>query len=246
MITVINMAKKQVSETIKQQRKAREGFLELKKMQSGEMYAGPKPSDDAIVPKTFKEKLAHLWFYHGVTIISLLLSLVVLAVLITQCASREKYDLKVVIYTSSYIDVENNDYISKYLSKNIDDINGDGTANIQVLNCSYTANDKDAQYEYNMATKIQAIIASEADALLFITDEVTHEKLTNISEDIFDGEPLALDENFYKNCDKATYTKLPEGLTISCRTIKGTTLEYNKNVKTYYKESQKIIDFLNK
>ncbi len=238
------MAKKQVSETIKQQRKARNDFLELKKMQSGEVKAGPKPSEVAIVPKTFKEKLEHLWFYHGVTIISLLLTTVVLAVLVTQCASRRKYDLKVVIYTSNYIDVENNDYISKYLAKHIDDINGDGNVDIQVLNCSYTANDKNAQYEYNMTTKIQAIIAGEADALLFITDDITYDKLTNISEDIFNGEPLKLDEKFYENCDKATYTKLPEGLTISCRTIKGTTLEYDKNVETYYKESHKIIKAL--
>ena len=246
MVTVINMAKKQVSETIKQQRKARKDFLELKKMQNGEIDAGPKPSEVAIVPKTFKEKLEHLWFYHGVTIISLLLTTVVLAVLVTQCASRRKYDLKVVIYTSNYIDVENNDYISKYLAKHIDDINGDGNADIQVLNCSYTANDKDAQYEYNMTTKIQAIIAGEADALLFITDEITHEKLTNISEEIFDSEPVKLDKEFYKNCDKATYTRLPEGLTISCRAIEGTTLEHNKNVKTFYKESRKIMDSLNK
>ncbi len=240
------MAKKQVSETIKQQRKARKDFLELKKMQSGEINAGPKPSEVAIVPKTLKEKLVHIWFYHGVTIISLLLTIVVLSVLITQCATRHKYDLKVVIYTSNYVDVENNKYISKYLSKYIDDINGDGNSDIQVLNCSYSANDKDAQYEYNMTTKIQAIIAGEADALLFITDDITHEKLTNISEEIFDDKPIKLNDDFYKNCDKATYTKLPEGLTISCRAIEDTTLEYNKKVEKYYKESRKIINALEK
>ena len=240
------MAKKQVSETIKQQRKARNDFIELKKMQSGEIDKGPKPSEVAIVPKTFKEKLEHLWFYHGVTIISLLLATVVLAVLIAQCATREKYDLKLVIYTSNYIDVQNNEYISKYLSEHIDDINGDGKANIQVLNCSYTGGGKEAQYEYNMTTKIQAIIASDADALLFITDEVTHEKLAKISDKMFDGNPIALNEDFYKNCDKAAITKLPEGLTISCRAIEGTTLEHDKNVKTYYKESKKVMDFLNK
>ena len=240
------MAKKQVSETIKQQRKARNDYLELKKMQNGEIEAGPKPSEVAIIPKTFKEKLEHLWFYHGVTIITLLISVVVLSVLVSQCASKKKCDLKVVIYTSSYVDVENNDYISEYLAKHIEDINGDGISDIQILNCSYTANDKDAQYEYNMTTKIQAIIAGEADALLFITDDVTHEKLTNISDKIFDSDPVKLNEDFYKNCDKATYTKLPENLTISCRAIEGTTLEHNKNVQTYYKESRKIIDFLNK
>lgn len=240
------MAKKQVSETIKQQRKARNNFLELKKMQSGEMSAGPKPSEVAIVPKTFKEKLSHLWFYHGVTIIAVLISAVVLSVMVAQCAMREKYDLKVVLYTSNYIDVENNKYIADYLSKYIDDINGDGKANIQVVNCSYAKKDENTQYEYTVSTKLQAIIAGETNALIFITDETTNEKLGNISADIFDGEPIMLDKEFYKNCDKATYTKLPEGLMASCRTIEGTTLEYDKNAKVYYEESRKIMDALNK
>lgn len=240
------MAKKQVSETIKEQRKARKDFLELKKMQNGEINAGPKPSDVAIVPKTFKEKIAHFWFYHGVTFITVIITTVVLAVLITQCATRKKCDLKVVIYTSSYIDVENNEYISEYLSKYIDDINGDGTANIQILNCSYAGNGKDSQYEYNMTTKIQAIIASESDALLFITDESTRDKLSNISAELFDGEPLMLDADFYENCDKAAYTKLPDGLAISCRAIEGTTLEHNKKIESYYNESKKIINALEK
>lgn len=240
------MAKKQVSETIKQQRKARKDFLELKKMQSGQLDAGPKPSEVAIVPKTFKEKLAHLWFYHGVTIISVIVAAAVLAVMITQCATREKYDLKVVLYTSSYVDTETDKYIADYLSQYIEDINGDGKANIQVINCSYAKQEENTQYEYTVSTKLQAVIAGEANALIFITDKTTDEKLNNISTDIFDGEPLLLDEEFYENCDKATYTKLPEGLMISCRTIEGTTLEHDENVKTYYNESRKIMDGLNK
>ncbi len=238
------MAKKQVSETIKQQRKARKDFLELKKMQSGEIDAGPKPSEIAIVPKTFKEKLEHLWFYHGVTVISVILTAVVLAVMIAQCAMREKYDLKVVLYTSNYIDVECNQYIEDYLSQYIDDIDGDDKANIQVVNCSYAKAEQNSQYEYNVNTKLQAIIAGEANALIFITDETTNEKLRNISSDIFDGEPIMLDEKFYENCDKATYSVLPKDLMISCRTIEGTTLQYNKKAETYYEESRKIMDAL--
>ena len=52
------MAKKSVSDTIAQQRKAREEFLELKKMQHGEIQAPPKPSEMAVEPKTFSEKLS--------------------------------------------------------------------------------------------------------------------------------------------------------------------------------------------
>ena len=57
------MAKKKVSDTLAQQRKARQDFLELKKMQHGEMDAGPKPSEIAIEPKTFTEKVKNYWFH---------------------------------------------------------------------------------------------------------------------------------------------------------------------------------------
>ena len=240
------MPKKHISETIKQQRKARKDFLELKKMQSGEIDTGPKPSEVAIVPKTFKEKLEHLWFYHGVTIIAVFLTAVVLAIMITQCAMKEKHDLKVVVYTSNFVDTENDKYIAEYLSKYIDDINDDGKANIQVVNCSYAEDEHDSQYEYTVTTKLQAIIAGEANALIFITDEETDKKLKQISSDIFDGDPVALNEDFYKNCDKSKYLELPENLMVSCRAIEGTVLEFDKKVKTYYKESRKIMDALNK
>ena len=61
------MPEKNENEIIQEQRKARKAFLELKKMQNGEMDAGPKPSDVAIVPKTFWEKFKHFWYYNYAT-----------------------------------------------------------------------------------------------------------------------------------------------------------------------------------
>ncbi|MCQ2478237.1 MAG: hypothetical protein MJ091_03330 [Clostridia bacterium] len=81
------MAKRE-SETIRQQRKAREDFLQLKKMQSGEIDAGPKPSEIDAGPKTFKDKVANYWFHYKFATIAILLSAAFLAVMVTQCLGR--------------------------------------------------------------------------------------------------------------------------------------------------------------
>ena len=50
------MADKKSNDILEEQRRAREEFLKLKKMQQGELEAGPKPSEVAVAPKTAKEK----------------------------------------------------------------------------------------------------------------------------------------------------------------------------------------------
>ena len=87
------------NEILEEQRRAREEFLELKKMQSGEMKAPPKPSEVAIVPKTPKEKWDNFWFQYKWHVTAIVAVTVILAVLITQCATRTKYDLEVVYFT---------------------------------------------------------------------------------------------------------------------------------------------------
>ena len=56
---VIIMSDKNKNEIIEEQRRAREEFLRLKRMQSGEIKADPKPSEVALLPKTPKEKIAN-------------------------------------------------------------------------------------------------------------------------------------------------------------------------------------------
>ena len=58
------MADNKKNDIIEEQRRARAEFLRLKKMQSGEIDAGPKPSEVAIVPKTPKEKWDNFWFQY--------------------------------------------------------------------------------------------------------------------------------------------------------------------------------------
>lgn len=239
------MAKKNSNAILEEQRRAREEFLKLKKMQSGEMEAGPKPSEVAIVPKTFGEKLKNIWFHDKWFILGALFLSIAVCVMVAQCATREKYDLEVVVFSYDIVGDSNNDAIATYLEQYCEDIDGNGEVNIQIINCSYNSKSGDRQYQMTMSQKLTAIIAADANALLFITDDESYEYLNNISEgnEFFEGDPLELGEDFYKQCTlNNPLSNLPEGLQISCRNIEGKTIAKDENIAEYYKQSKNLLE----
>lgn len=241
------MSEKKTNEILEEQRKARQEFLELKKMQHGEMKAPPKPSEVAIVPKTPKEKWDNFWFQYKWYVIAITAVTVILAVLITQCATRTKYDLEVVYFTYTSVLDEQTNKIADYLTAYAEDINGDGEINVQVVNVSFSDKSGDSQYKYTMLTKLQAMIAGDENAILYITDSESYKYLDGLTENgLFDGEPIKLGDKFYSATESEQLGKLPEGLQISCRRISDTVLEGKKGAAEAYENALKLIEKLKK
>lgn len=241
------MSEKKTNEILEEQRKARQEFLELKKMQHGEMKAPPKPSEVAIVPKTPKEKWDNFWFQYKWYVIAITAVTVILAVLITQCATRTKYDLEVVYFTYTAVLDEQTNKIADYLADYAEDINGDGKINVQVVNVSFSDKSGDSQYKYTMLTKLQAMIAGDENAILYITDSESYKYLDGLTENgLFDGEPIKLGDKFYSATESEQLGKLPEGLQISCRRISDTVLEGKKGAAEAYENALKLIEKLKK
>ena len=238
------MSEKETNEILEEQRRARQEFLELKKMQSGEMEAPPKPSEVAIVPKTPKEKWDNFWFQYKWYVVAITAVTVVLAVLITQCATRTKYDMEVVYFTYTAALDEQTNAVAKYIAGYSEDVNGDGETNIQVVNCSFNGKSGDTQYRYTMMTKLQAMIAGDQNAMLFITDEDSYKYLADLSDGdgLFDGEPFMLGEEFYKATETDSYGKLPEGLRIACRRVSDTVLESKKGSSDAHTNAEKTLE----
>ena len=111
------MAEKKTNEILEEQRRARQEFLNLKKMQQGQMYAGPKPSETATVFNTPKEKFKHFWEYSKWYVIFGTLLTALIAFLVVQCATKTEYDLKVVYFTYDTVLDEQLKPVEKYLSK---------------------------------------------------------------------------------------------------------------------------------
>lgn len=234
------MADKKTNDILEEQRRSREEFLKLKKMQSGELDAGPKPSEVAIVPKTPKERAANFWFQYKWHTIIIAFITVVLAVLIAQCASRVEPDFSIVYFSYKPVVDDQLKPVTEYFEKLTTDLNGDGEVNVQVLNCSFL-NNGSSQYKNAILTKLQAVLVSDQKALLFITDKDSIGYFSNLGNDLFEEEPIPLSEDFYAKTETEEFGKLTEGLQISCRRVEDTLIEKAKDVEQVYKEAQKIL-----
>lgn len=239
------MAQKKESETLRQRRHAQQEFLKLKKMQQGELDAGPKPSDVA-VDLTFGDKLKNIWYHDKFAIVVIAIIIVAITLLCVQCATKTVYDATVVLFTHTITGEPNCDKMGEYLTPYCPDLNGDGEINVSVINCSINPNDK-TDYSYTNRSKVQSMLAGDASALLFITDNDSYDYLMSLSKEIplFEGEPLEFDQDFYEFCkDASDFYDTPTDLQISCRTIKGASIEKDNNVNEYYSQAQAILNAL--
>ncbi len=234
------MSKKQESETIRQQKLAREEFIKLKKMQSGEMETEPKPSDVAIVPKTFKEKVINYWYHFGkLTIVSVLI-FIFMSVAVVQCINKPKIDLYVIYFTYTPVTDDVTENIGKYLSKYCKDVNNDGESNVTVVNCSCNKNSNNS----TVLTKMQAMIAADSNALLFITDDESIKYFDNLksnNKEFFEKNSIKLSESFYKDAD-IDIDNLKNTLSLRIRDIGDTLIEKESDSKKYYEASKEIFN----
>lgn len=239
------MAQKKESETLRQRRVAQQEFLKLKKMQQGELDAGPKPSEIA-TPLTFRGKIKNIWYHDKFALSVIAIIIVAIILLCVQCATKTVYDATVVVFTHTITGDTNCDKMEEYLAPFCPDINGDGEINVNVINCSINEQDQ-SDYSYTNRSKAQSLLATDASALLFITDHDSYEYLMSLSKDIslFEGEPIEFSDDFYEFCvDPSGFFDTPQDLQISCRTIKGAAIEKDKNIDKYYAQAQAILDGL--
>ncbi len=239
------MAEKR-NEIMEEQRRAREEFLKLKKMQQGEIKPEAKPSEMAVEPKTFKEKLQNYWYHFKFQTILAAFLIILVAVLTVQCANREKYDFSVMYFVYTPALDSQLDKVEEYFEAKAKDLNGDGKVNVNVLNCSVSPDSTDMNYRNTVFTKIQATIVAERSTVLFIIDDSSKEYFDSVFEQsLFIEEPLALGKEF----SKATATdgvELPENLMLGLRAINGTTFENNGEAKAAFTECQRILNEMKK
>lgn len=238
------MADKKESDTLRQRKFAQQEFLKLKKMQQGELDAGPKPSEVYANPLTFSEKIKNIWYHDKWAIVVVAIITVCIALFVAQCATKTNYDATVVVFTYSMTGDNNCEKMGEYLKPYCKDINGDGEININVVNCSLEESLGNTEQSYSARTKASTLIASEPSALLFITDDESYKYLSGLSEeiDLFEGEPIEFEEDFYELCREAEqFYTTPQGLQISCRTIEGTVIANDKNIDTYYEQAQTVL-----
>ncbi len=231
------------NETLEQRKKAQAELLKLKKMQSGELAPPPKPSELA-GEMTKEEKRENFWFYNRGKVIFAIIVAAILAIMITQCATRPVYDGEVVLFTYDYYYSDQITLMENYFSMFFEDKNGDGKVRVDVVNCAYdkniTVNNPQNQ---NTAQKLQTILFAKRENVLFLLDEESFEYMDSILDEgeLFTEERVNLGETFYSYCDKNPDLPLPQGLRLVMREYDDETLNADKKVKTAYDTAKEVL-----
>ncbi len=239
------MAKKKESDTLRQRKFAQQEFLKLKKMQSGELDAGPKPSEVHSTPLTFTDKLKNIWYHDKFAIGIILVITAFIAFFVVQCATKTEYDATVVVYTHRITGDVNCDKMGEYLKPYCKDINNDGQVNISVINCTIEESQGNTDHSFTTKQNLNQIIFKNASALLFITDDSSYKNLLSRTDDypFLEGEPIEFQDDFYDFCKTAdNLFTTPKGLQISCRTIdESAIIADDDNIDLYYDQAQTIL-----
>ncbi len=241
------MAEKR-NEIMEEQRKAREEFLRLKKMQQGEIEPERKPSEVAIVPKTFGEKFKNFWYHYKVHTIIAAFLVVFIAVATVQCATRKKYDYEVMYFAYAVaVDVQM-EKIEEYLQNYAEDVNGDGEVNVRVINCGVADSNKDVS-RMTMYSKVQSIIAAEKSVTVYIVDEKAMDYFENAFDfSIFAEQPHPLSKDFYEATKVVIGEEitLPKGLAVGVRIIEDTAFEGDEEAEAAFSAGKKLIENIKK
>lgn len=233
---------KKKNEILEEQRRAREEFLKLKRMQNGQEI---EPESEAKVAEmTFSQKADNFWYHYKWYVIGLLALVFSIAFMMVQCMNKEKHDLEIVYFSYTATVDTQTEKIAEYFEKYAEDIDGDGKANIQVINCSLNPDIGDRKYRDSILQKIQARIMSGEKSLLYITDSesVKYFDLMETTVPLFEENTCALGPDFYDAVKIEGVPPLPDGLTLRIRNISGTLLEMKSATEKNYNESIRILN----
>lgn len=234
------MAKK--NETLTQRQKAQRDLIELKKMQRGEIDPGPKPSEEAVLPKTFKEKLVNFFYHYKYVVLASVFAAVVLTILIVNLVTRVDYDTKIVVFSYDVSYDLYNEKIAEYFESICPDINDNGSVDVAVIDCSY-APDSMSQTQNAKLTRLNTMLSVEDDALLFLMDEESVKHFENIDVKLFKEENfVALGDDFYEFIEIEELGLPRTKLFAVVREIGGTTID-GKNPEAY-EAAKQVIDEL--
>ncbi len=177
---------------------------------------------------TFKQWLENYWYhYKWHTIISAVL-VFTLAVGITQCATKTKYDSNCVLYCDRLVHDNTVLALEEEFEKRLTDLDGNGEVAFQVYNLSYDSDGTNvAQSTIGNSQKLLAV-AGSSDYVLYIVDEYGYDRLG--AQGLFDTYDFLPDKEHTAWNWKGSVLqqslkekKLPENLYFCVRKITGNT-----------------------
>ena len=192
-----------------------------------------------------RSKLAHFWYYYKWHTLGVIFAAVVLAVGITQCASRPKPDVTVVLYMDEVVSDNRVKALEEALQEYAQDTNGNGRVEVQVTNLSYPSSGGTRQAALNSASLLLAQM-TQSDSILYICDEhgydffagkelfEQHDELPDKDQTAFNWKGSAL--------QKELDTKFPDELYFGLRRVSGTTVEKDDGAAQRERDAQALLN----
>ncbi len=221
------------SETLKQREKAQRDLIELKKLKSGEIEAGPLPSEEAVLPKTLKQKVENFFYHYKYAVIVAVFLTVIGIILAVNLITRVNYDAKVVVFSYDRGYSLYNSKIAEYFETIYPDVNENGSVDIASIDCSVTTTEYD-EFTSSKLTQLNTLLAADDDALIFLLDKESIKHFTeNLDVELFKEENMVpLGKDFY-DFIRVEDSGLPETeLFAAVREIDGTAIE-SKDKRAY-------------
>lgn len=196
-----------------------------------------------------KKKLENYWYYYKWHTIVAALLLFFVIVMFVNTVTAKKYDHTIMFLTNTFVpntlQAENKDelgILAKAISQYVTDINGDGTANVEIYLVS------GSQYSTDSFVGARTRFLAElqtGNIMLFITDEVNYQK--NCKDGIYEliDTPQGKDYGWNWNGSELQKTKglerFPEDLYFSVRVI-SSNIEEIKDIKTKQRNAMELLN----
>ena len=213
--------------------------------------------ENLVRPKGFKAKIENFWYHYKYHTIAIVVAFITVAVSIAQCSMKTDYDYKIVVATRSMtLSTLQIQAITEELTKYGEDVNGNGSVDLLLVDCTIDGNKSDYQTLLAKQQKLQMMLISDPEALLFLMDDKaldwveTLKPQTNFIENTGlpnnDGKGFLISGTHIIETPKknVTYEKnlmWPSDLSICRRKIEGTVLENEDGIE---KSKNKADEFI--
>ena len=213
--------------------------------------------ENSVKPKGLKAILENFWYHYKYHTIAILVVIVTLAVSISQCVAKPDYDYKIVVATRSMtLSTIQIDAIRKELVQYGKDVNGDGEVNLVLVDCTLDGNTSDYQSLLAKQQKLQALLMTDAEAMLFLVDNSCLKWIDNLNEKSrfiadtglphndgrgFNVSDTHIIKNPAKTVNAETNLMWPPDLSISRRRVEGTALEDAEGAEEFKNNADEFI-----
>ena len=213
--------------------------------------------ENLVKPKGFKAKIQNFWYHYKFHTLVFLVVFVTLFVSVAQCAAKTDYDYKIIVATRSMtLSTPQLEAITTELKQYGEDLNGNGSVDILLVDCTMDSNQSDYQTALGKQQRLQTLLMADAQTMLFLVDESCLKWINNLNKQTQFLDDLGLPNNEGKGflvgnthiiqtpkaeVNSEANLRWPVDLSICCRRIKGTTFEKQSGAIESRKEALEFI-----